>query len=150
TTGFYTSGSGIGVAVNGTGVVDFGISTANAMTVLGQIRPSNIVVTSNAGTLALRVGSTVISSPATASLMLGNPDGTAPVAQTLRAQSAATTANLTGQNFTIVGSLATGSATNGNILFQTGVVGSSGTTQATATTAVTIFGNTQLTQHNGN
>ncbi len=79
-----------------------------------------------------------------ASIQLGNADAASPVAQTLRVQSVvAGTAAANGQNWTLIGSLPTGTGTSGDIIFQTGVKTGSGTTQGTPTTALTIKGETQ-------
>lgn len=87
-----------------------------------------------------------LTAPATGAIQSGAADAAAPVAQALRAQSVvAGTANTSGQNWTQRGSLSTGSGTSGDIIFQTGVApgGGSSTVQATATTALTIKGETQ-------
>lgn len=69
----------------------------------------------------------------------------APVAQTISFQGAlaASATNTASANTTIIGSLGTGTGTNGDIIFQTGVKTTTGTAQATATTALTIKGETQ-------
>jgi len=97
---------------------------------------------SDAGVYRFGAASDVIlSRAASASLQLGAADAASPVAQTLRAQSVvAGTANTASVNTTIIGSLATGSGTNGNLIFQVGVSPGAGSTQATATTALTITG----------
>lgn len=71
---------------------------------------------------------------------LGAAASATPVAQTFYAQSGSGT-NIAGQNWTIQGSLGTGNANSGDLLFQTGgAVAGSGTTAATATTALRIRG----------
>lgn len=83
-------------------------------------------------------------SPTTASIQQGALDAAVAVAQTLRVQSVvAGTAAANGANWTLIGSLPTGTGTSGDIIFQTGVKTGSGTTQGTATTALTIKGETQ-------
>lgn len=78
------------------------------------------------------------------SLQLGAADAAVAVAQTLRSQSVvAGTAAANGANWTLIGSLPTGTGTSGDIIFQTGVKTGSGTTQGTATTALTIKGESQ-------
>lgn len=74
----------------------------------------------------------------------GDGDAAVAVAQTVRVQSViAGTAAANGANWTLIGSLPTGTGTSGDIIFQTGVKTGSGTTQGTATTALTIKGETQ-------
>lgn len=85
-----------------------------------------------------------ISSPATGAVQLGSTDAAVAVAQTLRVQSVvAGTAAANGANWTLIGSLPTGTGTSGDIIIQTGVKTGSGTTQGTPTTAITIKGETQ-------
>lgn len=87
---------------------------------------------------------TFLSRKAAAAWQYGGPDAAAPVAQIIRAQSVvAGTAAANGANWTIIGSLPTGTGTSGDIIIQTGVKTGSGTTQGTATTALTIKGETQ-------
>lgn len=83
-----------------------------------------------------------LTAPSSASLQFGAVDAVSPTAQTLRAQSASTGSD-NGVNTTILGSLSTGSATSGDIIFRTGVKSGVSGTQATATTALTIKGETQ-------
>lgn len=79
-----------------------------------------------------------------ASLRFGDVDAAVAVAQTTRVQSVvAGTAAANGANWTLIGSLPTGTGTSGDIILQTGVKTGSGTTQGTATTALTIKGETQ-------
>lgn len=85
-----------------------------------------------------------MTSPGTGVIQFGVADAAVAVAQTLRVQSvvAGTTA-ANGANWTLIGSLPTGTGTSGDIIFQTGVKTGSGTTQGTPTTALTIKGETQ-------
>lgn len=77
-------------------------------------------------------------------LQRGAADAAVAVAQTERVQSVvAGTAAANGANWTFIGSLPTGTGTSGDIIIQTGVKTGSGTTQGTATTALTIKGETQ-------
>ncbi len=88
---------------------------------------------------------TILTRAAAANIQFGaaNVNG-APVAQTLSFQGAlaGSATNQASANTTIIGSLGTGTGTNGDIIFQTGVKTSTGTAQATATTALTIKGET--------
>lgn len=87
---------------------------------------------------------TLLTSPGAATFQFGAADAAVAVAQTLRVQSVvAGTAAANGANFTIIGSLPTGTGTSGDIIFKTGVKTGSGTTQGTPTTALTIKGETQ-------
>lgn len=123
-----------------------------------NVLSSNGAVQSNAGGAAFtllqntasvnwRNGSTIVSSPATASLQFGAADtDLGGVPQILRFQGPLVggTSNVAGSNATIIGTLGKGSAVSGDIIVQTGgAVGASGTTLATATTALTIKGVTQ-------
>jgi hypothetical protein len=88
-------------------------------------------------------GDGILTSPAAATWQFGaaNVNG-APVAQILQFQSAlaGSATNQASATTNIVGSLGTGTGTNGDIVFKTGVKTSSGTTQATPTAVLTIKG----------
>jgi hypothetical protein len=75
----------------------------------------------------------------------GTPTGS-PSAQTIEPQEASGTNTVAAATFTLAGPLATGTATNGDLVFQTGVKTTSGTAAGTATTALTIKGETQQVQ----
>ena len=87
-------------------------------------------------------GRGALSSPAAATIQLGAADNATPVAQTLQFQNGSGT-NIAAVNATINAPLATGNATNGDIIIQTGVKTGSGTAAGTKTTALTIKGETQ-------
>src|SRR6185312_8965175 len=94
-------------------------------------------------------GRGILSSPGAGDIKLGAPDNSTVVAQFLLTQNGSGS-NIAGQNWTIIGSLSTGTATDGDIIIQTGVKnGVSGSGAATATTAITIKGETQNVQLNG-
>lgn len=119
------------LAVTGTSAFSAAIVVGGAITA----GSSNIINWTSRG---------ILSSPGTGSIQSGNSDAAVPVAQTLRAQSVvAGTAAANGANWTLIGSLPTGTGTSGDIIFQTGVKTGSGTTQGTPTTAMTIKGETQ-------
>lgn len=83
----------------------------------------------------------ILTRKAAASWQYGAADAAVAVAQTTRVQSVvAGTAAANGANWTLIGSLPTGTGTSGDIIFQTGVKTGSGTTQGTPTTALTIKG----------
>jgi hypothetical protein len=67
-----------------------------------------------------------------------------PVGATLKGENGVGT-NIAGASLTVQGGLASGSGTNGSIIFQTGTTGSSGTTQAAATERMTIAGSAAST-----
>ncbi len=101
------------------------------------------------GAVTLATGAsldTILSRAGSATWQLGNIDAASPVAQTFRVQSVvAGTAAANGANWTLIGSLPTGTGTSGDIILKTGVKTGSGTTQGTPTTALTIKGETLAT-----
>lgn len=105
----------------------------------------NAFITSNSGGYYLGASNdTVLTRKAAASWQFGAADAVVAVAQTTRVQSVvAGTAAANGAHWTLIGSLPTGTGTSGDIIIQTGVKTGSGTTQGTATTALTIKGETQ-------
>ncbi len=80
---------------------------------------------------------------AAATLQLGAANAASPVAQTLQAQNAATGNNNGAATFTDIASLSVGNGTSGDRVFQTGKNGNGSGVLATATTALTIKGETQ-------
>lgn len=80
-----------------------------------------------------------IGSSASGTIRLGQADAASPVAQTLAVQNVvAGTSNTAGANFTIAGSRGTGTGVGGDIIFQVAAAGSTGTSQNSLATAVTI------------
>jgi hypothetical protein len=76
---------------------------------------------------------------AAATLQLGAADAAAPVAQTLEVQSVvAGTSNTAGANFTINGSVGTGTGAGGSIIFRAAPAGTTGTAQNAPATYLTI------------
>lgn len=76
-----------------------------------------------------------------ATLRLGSPDASAPIAQTIGIQNVlAGTSNTAGVSFTIAGSQGTGTGLGGSILVKTSPAGSSGSTQNALVTAAQIYG----------
>jgi hypothetical protein len=125
--------------VNGFGAVTFAGGSCSGAVVCSN---GNMMTTAGSSQIGV-VTRAVFTSPAAGFFQLGPVDGAAPVAYTLGFNSGAGT-NIAGQNATIMASRATGTASSGDLIFQTGgAVGGSGTTQATATTAMTIKGVTQ-------
>lgn len=80
---------------------------------------------------------------AAATLQLGAANAASPVAQTLQVQNAITANNNGAATFTHIASLAVGNGTSGDHVFQTGKNGNGSGVLATATTAMTIKGETQ-------
>lgn len=163
-----TSGTGALIVTGGVGI-------GGAAYVAGRIRSADFIeVTSGTGGGFFTTSSSVLQMPAngsfkfsnnaiTNSFMLSAPTATAtptiqfgaadvdtgPIAQTLRFQGPLVggTSNVAGPNTTIIGTLGKGNANSGDIIIQTGgAIGASGTTIATATTALTIKGVTQNVQ----
>lgn len=82
---------------------------------------------------------------AAANINFGAVDAAAPVAQTLSVQSVvAGTTNTAGASWTLKGSAGTGTGIGGNIVFQTAITGTTGSTQNTFSTAFTIDTNQLL------
>jgi hypothetical protein len=81
-------------------------------------------------------GGTILSSPANTVLQLGAADASIAVAQTFQVQNVVGgTSNVAGQNFTVIGSLPTGSGAPGDIIFKTGFQGVASTGTCTITIA---------------
>ena len=76
-----------------------------------------------------------------ATFQLGAANAAVAVAQTLRVQSVvAGTAAANGANWTLQGSLGTGTGTSGKVLWNVGIAQASGTTQSTPTLALSLVG----------
>lgn len=85
-----------------------------------------------------------------ANLRYGGADAASPVAQTISVQNVvAGTSNTAGANFTIAGSIGTGTGVGGSIIFQVAPAGSTGSTQNALATALTID-STKLATFAGN
>lgn len=111
--------SGNALAVTGSGLFSTGLTIGG-----------NFNLTTNASTIALRNSGTFLSSPVNGTWQFGAADAAVAVAQTLGVQNiAGGTSNVSGAAFSVVGSLATGSGTPGDVIFKTGFQGvnSSGT-----------------------
>lgn len=156
---FAPAANQIELVVGGTNRFDWNISTPNQFQFNGTIQNNNNIITTagniliNGGNGNIQAGqngafqwnalSTFLTSPGSAQIQFGAFNGAAPVAQTLKFQSGSGT-NISGQNTTIIGSLSTGTGTDGDIIFQTGIKnGGSNSTPAIATTAITVKGETQ-------
>ena len=134
-------GSTSGYLINAGGLVER-LDTSGAKLSLGAVFGWGSGADPGGGTASL---DTILSRSAAAAVQLGLADAAAPVAQGLRVQSVvAGTADTAGTNWTLRGSLSTGSGASGDIIFQTGGTGEGSTAQNTATTALTIKGATQL------
>lgn len=75
---------------------------------------------------------------------LGGPDTTTVAAQTLQAVGASGVANTSGQDFSVRGSLSTGTAAPGNILFKTGFAATGGGSGQNAAATVATIGPSSL------
>lgn len=85
---------------------------------------------------------TYLTRSAAASLRFGNVDAAAPVAQTLGVQNVvAGTSNTAGANWTVNGSIGTGTGAGGDIIFQVAPLGGSGSTQNALVEAARIYSN---------
>jgi hypothetical protein len=129
------AGSAVGFTASGAGTLQFLTNNASALLIQNNATNVNSIIWQ--GNVAS------IANVAAANLQFGgsNVNG-APVAQTLSFQGAlaGSATNTASANTTIIGSLGTGTGTNGDIIFQTGVKTTTGTAQATPTTALTIKG----------
>lgn len=151
-----TSGTGLGMNLASGfagNFLDFRVAGGTTLFTVTSGGGVNVKSTLNMGTQAITAVASLrlnansdaqLTSPGTASVQLGASDAAVAVAQTLRVQSVvAGTAAANGANWTLIGSLPTGTGTSGDIIIQTGIKTGSGTTQGTATTALTIKGETQ-------
>ena len=124
----------------GAAVIDI-LTGSQTVNFVGQ---SYINLTSTGGRLQFRNGFTFLQSPAAATMQQGNYDAATATAQTTQVQSVlAGTSNTGGANWTLIGSLSTGSGTSGDIIFKTGGMGATATSVNAAATAFTIKGATQ-------
>lgn len=147
TTGPYSvSTTGLGFSINGTNVLDYGISFAGALNVVGNqviAGATGLTLTNSSGALFFRNQATALSSSASNTFNLGGTQAAGAASAQIIALVTAGATNNTAGNFTLRAGLSTGTATNPDVIFQTGVKTSSGSTVATATTALTIKGETQ-------
>lgn len=148
-TSWSTSGTGLGMNLAsgfGGNFLDFhvaGSATKFFVNAFGQMQVADITLSPSSSQVSWS-GRGVLTSSAAGAVNLGAADAAVAVAQTLRVQSVvAGTAATNGANWTLIGSLPTGTGTSGDIIVQTGVKTGSGTTQGTPTTAITIKGETQ-------
>lgn len=142
--GFYAPASGQwGLSIAGNTRLDYSITSGGLLTVnAGFFVTGGNVTINSTSVLGWNNGAT-ISAPSGAQIQFGPANSSTPVAQILKFQSGSGT-NTAGQNSTITGSLSTGTGTDGDIIFQTGIKnGGSNATPATAATAITIKGETQ-------
>lgn len=124
---------------------------ANALAVTGTSSFSSTITFTAGSVNGSAVGSqyqlasdTIWSRHAAANWQSGAADAAAPVAQKLGVQSViAGTSNTSGQNWTLNGSVSTGSGTSGDIILQTGGTGAAATVQNSEVAALTIKGATQ-------
>lgn len=145
-TGFWLPAAGeVELAVAGVKIWDYAVTTASTTTIQGGLTTAggNIISSSS-----LQVGGSstiswngrgILSSPSTATIHFGAGDTVSPVAQTIGVQGVgAGTANTAGANWTINGSVGTGTGAGGSIIFQTAPAGSPGSTQNALATVLTL------------
>jgi len=126
-----------------------GITVSNGTNTIAAIQghsstnDNGVLTLYNSGVQSVSIGGTGSNSLSN-TLLLGSPaSGSTPGNGQVQAQAASGT-NINGGSLYLIGSLATGTGIDGDIVIKTGTnPGSSGTTQATANTAVTIKGETQ-------
>lgn len=147
--GLTAGGVGIGVFLNqADGQVQFGqpgshwnlhVNTVSSGGKVGVAANSTFGFTAGVGDATAALD-TILSRRTTATLNLGAADAAAPVAQTLSVQGArgATDNNTAGTNFTVQGSLGTGNAASGDIVFKTGTPQVAGNTQHVGATTLTL------------
>ena len=155
----------------GTETLDYGIDISSATYRTASIKAPNFTVSqvgtvgavaaalsnstagaltfsNSAGGLSFRNGGTSLTSPATATLQIGNADVTSPIAQTIQAQSVSTgNANNSGATLTIGGSKSNGSGSADVVVATTASSASSGIQNALVS-AATFKGGSQLMQLN--
>ena len=134
----------LGGFVTGTPIVPTNL-LSNAFLKLTNTSSINWSATSNSN----GTSDTFLTRHCAACVQIGPADAGSPVAQTIGVQSVvAGTSNTAGANWTLIGSLSTGSGASGDIVFQTGGTGAGATVQNSAVTALTIKGATQVIQVN--
>jgi len=117
--------AGSALAVNGTCVFN------------GNADWQNTNIT-NVNIFGFHVG-TYLTSPVSNTLQFGLSDAASPVAQTARAQSVVDgTTNTAGVNWTLKGSVGTGTGAGGSIIWRTAPAGTTGTAQNALATALTL------------
>jgi hypothetical protein len=134
--------SAFNITVGGSSV--FKVSPAGAVIIANTFQGPGVNVTSNSGSVTIGASNDVLlTRRAAANLRFGAADAASPVTQILSVQGSSGTDIAAAASFTIIGPLATGSAAPGDIILQTGAVGSTGTTASTPTTAITVKGTSQ-------
>ena len=152
------------VAGGGTGTASPSLVQGSNVTITGAW--PNQTISSSGGITSLTIGSTPITSGTTgrllydnsalvgealltysaANLQLGAADAAAPVAQTFQVQSVvAGTSNIAGANFTINGSVGTGTGAGGSIIFNVVPAGTTGTSQNALAEALKISADSNRT-----
>ena len=124
-----------------------GIYAAKASVFAGTVSLSNVDASTSSTTGALQVAGGIYAGQASVfagTVVIGSGEGTASATgNTLRAPSAAGSADKGGGSLTIAGGASTGSAAGGSIIFQTAPVGTTGSTANSVAERMRIF-------HNGN
>lgn len=120
-------------------------ATQNIVTTGGSIKGVNIIA-ANGAFFGFATIASYLTSPSAAVWQMGNNANGTPVSNTLKLGESGSGSNIAAGSGTILPGLSTGNATNPDLIFQTGVKTTSGSSVATATTAMTIKGETQQVQ----
>lgn len=133
----------VGQTVQGNGVADdtiiVSLGTGTGGTGTYNISRSQTVFSSGSPGLLSGSMDTALGRRSAQNIRFGNVDSATPLAYSLSFMNGSGT-NIAGANATIVAPLSTGTGTNGDLIFQTGVKTTSGTGQATQTTVLTLKG----------
>jgi hypothetical protein len=149
-TGFYDgTATTWGLAINGVKKFDYGITAGTVFTMQsslvlgsgGSFQAAGSITAGSTGFFSWVSGG-AFTSTGIGQVTFGTAASSSPVAQNTAAQSGSGT-NISGQNWTIVGSLSTGTGTSGDVILQTGSSGAAATVLNTAATALTLKGVTQ-------
>lgn len=128
--------------------LDWNIGTAGRWTFYADLAANGNRYT-GASSLSFNTGYAIVANGAN-SIIIPGADTAAPPSHSLFMQSvAAGTSNGAGANWTVRGSLSTGSGVSGDVIFQTGGTGAGATVQNTAVAALTLKGATQQAIFNG-
>lgn len=147
-TGFYANQSGqLTFTANNGNYVTLGNGGGVILAANVSFTWTNQVATGAAGSTG--TADTWITRGGAATIKLGQADAASPIAQTFVVQNVVVgTSNTAGANWTLAGSLSTGSGVSGDIIFQTGGTGAISTAQNAETAALTIKGATGFIQIN--
>lgn len=141
---YFPAAAQIAFTSNGTLKGDFSVTVGGFWTFAGKVYSPNFGTTAASGTIDLNAD-VILSRAAAATLQHGAADAASPVAQSQQVQSvAAGTSNTAGTNWTFNASKGTGTGNGGSILFKTAPAGSSGSSQNSLITALTLAASSAL------